>query len=72
MAEPLGIGIAVVVGEIQVIFGAVVPGEFEQTFVARGRVITAGRGRGEFRGVAEEIEVEATGGHFKSSDVRHA
>lgn len=72
MAESLRVGIAVVVGEIRVFFGAVVPGEFEQTLVGRGRVVTADGGRGGFWGVAEKIEVEPTGSCLKGSEKRHA
>lgn len=72
VAEPLRVGVAVVVREIRVVFGAVVPREFEQTLMARGGVVAAGGGRGGFGGVAEEVEVEPARGHFKGPEELHA
>lgn len=66
MAEPLGLGIAVMVFEIRVVFGAVVPGEFEEALAVGlgGRVRVAG--------VAEEVEVEFVVGVFVRAEEAHA
>ena len=69
VTEALGLRVAVVVLEALVLFGAVVPGELEETFVV-GSEAAFGHALGS--GVAEEVQVEAGGLLLEGTEKCHA
>lgn len=78
MPEALGFGVAAVICEIGVVFGAVIPGEFEEAGKS-GCVSGGGSGGvcgigGVGRGVvvAQEVEIEVVGGVGGGAEEGHS
>lgn len=69
MAEALRFAVTVVVRESLVLFGAVVPGQFKETFTIAGLAFL---GDTLGSGIAKEVEVESCVGRLVGSEERHA
>ena len=64
MSESLGVGVAVMVREVGLLFRAVVPGQTEETFLQGNEACVRSRDGGRRRRITEVVEVEPGGGDF--------
>jgi hypothetical protein len=72
VAKALGLTVTIVVLEVLVLLGAVVPSQFEQALSVSNGIVVLTLREGLVARVAKEVEVEASLGVLKGAESRHA